>query len=312
MPLVNLLLFVIAFVLIWVGAGFIVSSTSRFSEKLRLSSFAVSFLLLGLLTSTPEFSVGLQAISDNNPDIFVGNLLGGIIVIFLLIIPLLAIFGNGINLKHEMDSRTLLSTMLVVIAPSALILDGKLTTFEGLVFIGLYGALIVIVERKHGLFDSDNSKLLEVKSYSYKDILKILLGLVLVFVSSTIIVDKTVYFADLFSINPFYIGLLAIAVGTDLPEISLVIRSVMSGKKDIAMGDYLGAAAASTLLFGVFTLLSGGDVSPEGNFFVTFIFIAGALSMFYFFSRSKKFISRRNGVVMIGIYLLFIVLEIAT
>lgn len=306
---INLALYVVAFVLIWVGSGFIVSSTSRFSEKLRLSSFAVSFLLLGLLTSTPEFSVGLQAVADNTPDIFVGNLIGGIIVIFLLIIPLLAIFGNGINLKNEMDNKSLLVTLFVVIAPAALILDKKLTTFEGIIFLILYFALLVMVQRRNGLFDTANAKLLDKKAYSYKDILKIVLGVVLVFIASTIIVDKTIYFAELFNIRTFYISLLVIALGTDLPELTLVIRSVISGKKDIAMGDYLGAAAASTLLFGIFTILSHGEIVTIDNFITTFIFMAVALSLFFFFSRNK-FISRKEGIVMVVIYLIFIVTEI--
>ncbi len=211
-----------------------------------------------------------------------------------------------------MDNKTLLATMLVVGAPSLLILDKKITTIEGIIFLILYFALLVMVQRKNGLFDTENEKLLDSKAYSYKDILKVLLGVIFVFVASIIIVDKTVYFSELLNIKTFYIGLLVIAVGTDLPEISLVIRSVISGKKDIAMGDYLGAAAASTLLFGVFSILSNGEIITVDNFFVTFIFIATALSIFFFFSKTKKFISRTNGVIMLGIYILFIVLEIAT
>ncbi len=310
MLLVDLIIYIASFFFIWLGSGFIVSSTSKFSEKLKLSSFAVSFLLLGVLTSTPEFSVGLQSVADHNPGIFVGNLLGGIVVIFLLIIPLLAIFGNGINLRHEMDNKTLLATMGVILAPSVTVLDKKVTNLEGLVLIILYLILVFAVQRKNGLFNRDNNRLLEKKSYSFKDILKILIGVAIVFISSSLIVDKTTLFAEVLNVPVFYIGLIVIALGTDLPEMTLAVRSVISGKKDIAMGDYVGAGAASTLLFGIFTILNKGEVITVSSFIFTFGFIASALGLFYYFSRAKNFISRKNGIFMVGIYVAFIIFEV--
>jgi cation:H+ antiporter len=308
--IINLLLFTLAFVAIWWGAGLIISSTSKFSGKLRLSPFAFSFVFLGLLTSTPEFSVGLRSVSSHNPEIFVGNLLGGIIVIFLLIIPLLAIFGNGISLKQEMDKKSLLITLGVIFAPSLFILDKRVTNIEGAVLIILYFIMLFIVQRKDGIFDRANDRLLDLKSYSYRDLLKIVVGLAIVFVSSSIIVEKTLYFADLINISAFYLGLLVIALGTDLPELTLACRSVLSGKREIAMGDYMGAAAASTLLFGLFTILSHGEVITGTNFLATFIFIGIALILFLFLSVRKSYISRINGIVLLAVYIVFVVYEI--
>src|SRR5205085_2055996 len=101
MTLLHLLTYIVSFVLLWIGSGLIVSAASKFSKRLRLSPFAFSFVFLGILTSIPEFSVGIQAVIDKNSEIYVGNLLGGIVVLFLVVIPLLAIFGNGISLRHE-------------------------------------------------------------------------------------------------------------------------------------------------------------------------------------------------------------------
>lgn len=307
---INLIFYIVGFISIWFGSGLVVASASKFSTKLKLSPFAFSFVFLGILTSMPEFSVGLQSIASKNPEIFVGNLLGGIVVLFLVIIPLLAIFGNGISLKHELDNKTLLATLAVILSPSLFILDKKLTILEGVLMVILYIVLLFLVERKNGIFDRKNEQLLNIKAYSYKNILKILLGIGIVFVSSFVIVDKTIYFADFFSIPAFYIGLFVIALGTDLPELSLAVRSVISGKREIAMGDYVGAGAASTLLFGLFTLLNNGEILTVNNFVVTFIFILTALSLFYLFFRTKKYISRNNGFILLGIYIIFVLVEL--
>ncbi len=307
--LLSLVLYLIAFVFIWFGSGLIVSSTSRFSDKLRLSSFAFSFIFLGLLTSVPEFSVGLQAVAENDPEIFAGNLIGGIPVLFLIIIPALAIFGRGVSLKHELENNTLLITLGVILAPSIVVLDRRVSSIEGILLVILYLILIFTIERKNGIFDNGNSKLFSVKSYSYKDILKVLLGIGIVFISSNIIVDKTVYFADILNISAFYVGLIAVSLGTNIPEMSIAIRSVIEGKKDVAMGDYLGSAAANTLLFGIFTILNKGEVLTVNNFMITFVFVLTALSLFYFFSKTNNYISIRNGFFMILIYIVFVVLE---
>ena len=254
----NAFIYLISFIVIWFGSGLIISSTSKFSEKLKLSPFVFSFLFLGILTSTPEFSIGLQSIADHDPEIFVGNLLGGIAVIFLLIIPLLAIFGNGINLKKELNNTSLLASIGVILAPAIAVLDGSVSLLEGIILIGIYLLLILHIERKHGIFDQENSKLLNVKSYSYKDILKVIAGIVLVFVSSALIVDKTLIFSEIFNISTFYVSLLIVSIGTNLPELSLAVRSITVRKKDIAMGDYVGSAAANTFLFVMFTVLNGG------------------------------------------------------
>lgn len=306
----NLVFYILSFISIWVGAGFIVSATSKFSKKLKLSPFAFSFVILGILTSIPEFSVGLQAVSRNDAPIFIGNLLGGVIVLFLGVIPLLAIFGNGILIKKELDSKTLIATLAVIITPAALILDRKITNIEGIFMIGIYILLLFIVEGKKGIFDRKNTKILRLSAYSFKDILKILLGIVIVFASSSVIVNKTLFFAETFHISEFYISLIFVSLGTNLPELSVAVRSILTGKKDIAMGDYLGSAAANTLLFGFFTLIHPSEVLTESRFLITFIFIALGLVLFYLFSNSKNMLSRKEGMILLLLYIAFICFEL--
>ncbi len=302
--------YLLSFVLIWLGAGFIVSSVDAFAHRLKLSSFAVSFVILGILTSTPEFAVGLSALHEGNAEIFVGNLLGGIPVIFLFIIPVLAVFGNGVTLKHFFSQKTLPLTLAVIAAPSFLILDKKVTNAEGILLILLYAFLLFVLEKNHGLLDKKNIELLRLKAYSLRDIFRVLFGAGIVFIASQAIVDQTLYFSSYFSIHPLYISIIVLSLGTNLPELSLAVRSIISGKKDVAFGDYMGSAAVNTLLFGVFTLLNPGDVLTANRFPITFLFIVGGLSIFYIFSRSRGAISRVEGCMLLFLYVSFAYFEL--
>ena len=306
----QLFFYVFAFLLIWFGSGMIVTSVDRLAHKLNLSSFVVSFFLLGILTSVPEISVGVNSLIDKKPEIFVGNLIGGIVVIFLLIIPLLALLGDGVKLVHQLEKDNLIFALVVIAAPSMFALDGTISLAEGLFSILLYADLVYIVEKRKGLLERIKDNLVHNKNHIVNDLIKIVLGVGTVFVASRYIVDETIYFSNLFQVSPFLISLIVVSLGTNLPELSLVIRALLLKKKEVALGDYLGSAAANTVIFGGLILANGASTVVPNHFLQTFIFIAGGLLIFYIFSRSKNDISREEGLVLLLGYLLFLFVEI--
>ena len=103
----NIALFALAFVLLWIGSGIAVHAITKISYGLRMSSFFVSFLIMGFFTSITEIMVGINALVNKQPEIFVGNLIGSSIVIFLLVIPLLAFLSKGVNLNHSFKFKDL-------------------------------------------------------------------------------------------------------------------------------------------------------------------------------------------------------------
>jgi len=296
----QLFFYVFAFLLIWFGSGMIVTSVDRLAHKLNLSSFVVSFFLLGILTSVPEISVGVNSLIDKKPEIFVGN----------LIIPLLALLGDGVKLVHQLEKDNLIFALVVIAAPSMFALDGTISLAEGLFSILLYADLVYIVEKRKGLLERIKDNLVHNKNHIVNDLIKIVLGVGTVFVASRYIVDETIYFSNLFQVSPFLISLIVVSLGTNLPELSLVIRALLLKKKEVALGDYLGSAAANTVIFGGLILANGASTVVPNHFLQTFIFIVGGLLIFYIFSRSKNDISREEGLVLLLGYLLFLFVEI--
>jgi cation:H+ antiporter len=108
----------------------------------------------------------------------------------------------------------------------------------------------------------------------------------------------------------FVVSVVILAFGTNLPEISLAIRSVFLGKKEVALGDYLGSAAANTLIFGVLTLLNGARINIENYSLRTLLINLFGLGVFYLFSQSKKEISKNEGKILLLIAFLFILVEV--
>ena len=309
MLVLRVVFYILSFFVIWYCSGIIIDAINRFTHQLKLSSFAVSFFILGILTTIPEFSVGINSIINKTPDIFVGNLLGASLVMFILVIPLLAVLGNGVKMIYQLSSDNLIFSLVVIAAPVFLIADNVLTRTESVFLILLYALLFYFIEKKKGLLTS--TKMTKAtRKHVIEEVLEMILASAVIFITSRFIVTQTVEFAEFFSVSPFLVSIIILSVGTNLPELSLAIRSVVSGKKEVALGDYLGSAAANTLLFGIFTLLNGERISTTSYSFKTMVMFLLGLGLFYYFSRSKQEISRREGKILLLVYLLFIVVEI--
>jgi len=275
-----------------------------------MSRFALSFFILGMLTSMPEIGVGITSIIENDPQIFVGNLLGGVVVIFLFIIPMLAIFGNGINLTNRMDPGALFMSLIICVAPSFLVADRRVGIFEAILMILLYLITFYIVQRKQNLVESFESAVKKNGKHNLVSFLRILIGLVLIFFVSDFIVERTMEFSEILKISPFVISVVVLSIGTNLPELFIAVRSLKSNNKDIAFGDYIGSATANTLIFGVMVMINGGAIIIPNHFIQRFIFIFIGLILFYFFARSKNRLSRKEAVILLLLYLCFIGVEL--
>lgn len=307
----SFVVYIASFIAIWFGSGLIIQSIDKIARKLRISSFAISFFILGILTSIPETAVSINAVLDHNPEVFVGSLLGGTVVMFLFVIPILALLGKGVKLSHDLDSNNLRLLLAVIALPGLMIIDQRVTNLEGFLLVASYVGIFYFIQRKHGIFEKASEDALAIKAYSFTDMVKVAGGIGIVYISSQYIVSQTMIYAQLLNIHAFYLSLLVLAVGTNLPELSLAIRAVTSGKKDIAFADYLGSAAANTLLFGVFTLINDGEVLTVNSFVITFLFIVLGLVLFYFFSQSRKDISRQEGFILLLVYIIFVLYEIS-
>jgi cation:H+ antiporter len=305
---INLIIYIAAFVAIWVGSGMAISAVERVSKTLKLSSFAVSFLILGFFTSVSELSVGVNAVLENDPEIFIGNLIGASLVIFMMIVPLLAITSNGLKINREFQNFNLLISMIVIGAPVILSMDGKIDRIDALISIVLYLFLLVCIQAKRGILETKIDKAKTTKAA--RELVKIIIGVAIIFVGSKFVVDQTLYFSGLLHISPFLISLLFIAIGTNIPELSFVFRSMFMKNNQVAFGDYVGSASFNTFLFGALTLYYGKTIYLNNSYMISLVFLLSGLCIFYYLAKTKHTISRIEGLLLLLIYVAFLLVEI--
>jgi cation:H+ antiporter len=308
--LLKSIIYIFCFYLLWFSSGRIVAIVEKVAKRMGFSSFALSFFVLGILTSIPEFSVGVNSLLKKTPDIFVGNLIGASFYLFTLVIPLMAVFGGGVKMVHGLTYKDMIFALLVVLAPIFLIADNVLTRTEGVFLILIYFILVYFIEKKRSLHLSLRDLSVHRVINATQVIIEIFVLLAIIFVASNFIVNQTIEYGKILGVPVFVVSVVILAFGTNLPEISLAVRSIFLGKKEVALGDYLGSAAANTLIFGVLTLLNGARIHIENYSLRTLLINLFGLGVFYLFSQSKKEISAKEGKILLLIALLFILLEV--
>jgi cation:H+ antiporter len=310
MDILLFIIYLICFGFIWYASGIIVSSVDRLAHKINLSSFTASFFILGLLTSIPEFSVGINSVVNKEPQIFVGNLIGASIVLFIFVIPLLAIFGNGVIITHQLKDKDLVFALFVISTPVFLIADNLITRTEAVLLILVYGLLVYFMERSKGLMKRIRDEFVHHKTHFLYDIFSIVLGVTVIFLSSKFIVTQSISYSLMLHLPTFVIGIIFLSLGTNLPELSIAFRAAFQDKKDIALGNYVGSAATNTVIFGFLTLFNFARINLNIYSFKTMVFMLVGLGLFYFFSKSKNAISRKEGLLLFLVYMIFILSEL--
>jgi cation:H+ antiporter len=89
-------------------------------------------------------------------------------------------------------------------------------------------------------------------------------GVVLLAVGANYLVDSVVAFSEKLNIATSIVSVLAIAVGTSLPEILVSVKAVLKGKTDLAFGNVFGSNVFNILMLtGILGLFSDLVVSKE-------------------------------------------------
>lgn len=309
---IHLALTVLSFAAVWVSAGSLLGVVQRVARRAGRSSFLVSFFLLGLLTSFSEISVAINATLDGVPAVSAGNLMGASIVLFLLVAPVLAIAGGGVRLDHGFSERNLAIVLTVIAAPAFFVVDGAVTALEGFFLVLLYAALVYRLGFSAPAADERHEKVAlgAVLRASSKDLLLVVAGAAVIFLSGGQLVREAVFFGELFSLPASFFGLLVLSVGTNIPELTIAVRAAIAGKKSAAMGDYVGSAAVNVSTLGILAMVNGGVILDRAEFLGTAIVLCYGLLLFFLFSKSKSRLSRAEGAILIGVYGCFLIWQL--
>ena len=266
----------IASLAILAGLALLVWSADRFVEGSAAAAghFGMPPLLIGMVvvgfgTSAPEMVVSALAASQGNPGLALGNAYGSNITNIALILGITALLAP-IAVHSQVMRKELPILTLITLAAAWLLFDGDLSRADAGILLAMFAGLLGW-SIWSGMKKPEDAMAAEVdaelKAHAMpirKAVFWLVVGLILLIVSSRILVWGAVDLATGFGVSDLVIGLTIVAIGTSLPELASSVIAARKGEHDLALGNILGSNLFNTLaVVGIAGMISPMAVASD-------------------------------------------------
>lgn len=284
------------------------------AKILGWKEFVVSFLIISFATSLPNLFVGISSITHQIPELSFSDIVGGNLIDLTLGIGLSTLVAKGISTQSRLIQASTIFTSFVAILPLLLIFDGILGGGDGVILIWtflFYAFWLFSKKERFAKVYEEESPLSQQLKNLFESVWKIFIGTLLLLLSAEGIVNSASFFINSLKISLPMMGILVVALGTSLPEIYFSLFSARKKEGWLILGNMMGSVIFnSTLVLGIISLLSPIRISNFSPFFIARIFLFLASLFFFFFIKTERKLTEKEGLFLIFLYLLFIFLEL--
>ncbi len=303
------------------GFALLVWSADKFVEGAAASAnyagmppLLIGMLVVGFGTSAPEMVVSAMAAMDGNPALALGNALGSNIVNITLILGVTAIIAP-IAVHSSIIRKELPILLLVTLVLGSMLWNHNISALEAWVLIVGFFLLIVwsiwsAVRAKGDPLEKEIDDELAEQAMSLKSsIFWLLVGLVLLIISSRILVWGAVTIAQQLGVSDLLIGLTVVALGTSLPELAASIVAARKGEHDIAVGNVVGSNMFNSLavvgIAGIIEPISNIGAEVFWRDWTAMLFVTALLMLTAVRFGKSQTITRAEGLVLLLCYVAY-------
>ncbi len=320
---------ILAIVAVIVGLAVLVWSADKFvdgavgvAEFCGMSTLLIGMVIVGFGTSAPELTVSAISAAQGNPELALGNAYGSNIANIALILGATALI-SPILMQRSVLRGDLPILLAVSVLSIILVWDGSVARWNGILLLAVFAAAMAYsihrelrkAKLEKSESQSGNVDIAEPKKVSLgKSVFWLVLGLVLLVVSSRALVWGAVEIARTLGVSDLLIGLTIVAVGTSLPELASSIAAARKGENDIALGNIIGSNLFNTLaVVGLAATISPMDEIEKA---VTYrdmplmIALTVALIVLGFRRKGDGRLNRIAGAILLAVYIGYLALLI--
>ena len=314
----NILMIIIGFIFLVLGANLLVKGSSNIAKKFHIPEILLGLTIVALGTSMPELFITASSAKKDSYDLIIGNAVGSNLCNILLILGLMAVISP---VKIEKEARNfhipvaIISTILILLMGLGIL--GNNTSFinwkEGiflLILFVVYFSYPIVKEFEDILIsiknNSDNAELKKINPFLC--FIFIVLGIILLKYGGDLVVDYSTIIAETLNISERVIGLTIVAIGTALPELVTSIVSIIKKDTDLAVGNIIGSCVLNILLIlGIGSILTPLEFTPE--FIQNLILLCFSTFLLFIFNYigKKNTITRFKGFVLLSIFIIYMI-----
>jgi len=232
------------------GADTFVVGAKQMGASLGMSKFAIGVLIVGFGTSLPELASSVAAALNGDTEIVIANVVGSNITNILLVVGVLATLGGRIVIKRDLIKTELPIFFIASTHFLAVAWDGTVDRIEAVLLLGTFTAYMWYLfteaegEDKVDIHNEKGGR----PQLQARSLMFILLGVGAVLVGAHFTVLNVVNIAGAMSVPLGLVSILAIALGTSLPELFVSLQALKTGEAEMAIGNIFGSNAFNILI----------------------------------------------------------------
>jgi cation:H+ antiporter len=320
----HLMVGAVGITILVLGGDLLVRGASSLARSMGISPLAVGLTVVAFGTSSPELAVSVGAALSDSGTMAFGNIVGSNLANIGLVVGLAAIM-RPIPIDSVVIRRELPMMLLAVAAGWVMAADriiGQSTpTYErsdGLILLLFFFVFVyytigdLLNQRKetnrpdgpggfldpHSVDEQEDGPTVHVR----RDIIKTIIGLVMLFGGAKLTVMGGVGVARSLGVPEVIVGLSLVSIGTSLPELVATLSAVRRGESAIAIGGVVGSNIFNILLVGGVTALIRPIQIPDGGLLDLTIMAVLSLLLLLLARTNSSRILRSEGLLLLTSY----------
>lgn len=239
------ILLIIGLTLVTIGATWLTNGAAAIAKKLRISEYVIGMTIVAVGTSLPELTVSTASAIAGNADIAIGNIVGSNIFNVLAVLGICALLAaipfsrNNIRFDAPM-------TVVITLIFTALLFDGSLARWEGLLLLAIYVGVMIFSFIKNRENSEDETT--EEQFVWWRNAGMLVLGIGGLIYGANLTLNASIDIARALGVSEAVIAITILAVGTSLPELAASVVAACKGHSALALGNVLGSNIANILL----------------------------------------------------------------
>lgn len=293
--------------------------SSSIAKKLKVPPIIIGLTIVAMGTSLPETAVSVTASLVQNNELAVSNVVGSNIFNLMFVIGVCSILTPIMVQKATVVRDIPLSLgcalFLLVLGISGLGDKAGMTLghADGVIFLIVFAGYIFTMVRSamkaraagqkveiEGVEECDNMKEL---SYG-KSILFLIVGAAAIAFGGDLTVDTASRIAIELGMSQTLVGLTIVSIGTSLPELVTSVVAARKNEVDMAVGNAVGSNIFNILMvLGISSAISPVALIRENIIDIVLLMVFSV--MVWIFAGTRKKIERKEGIIMVVVYLVY-------
>ncbi len=286
-------------------------SSVDLSLKFSVPKIIIGMTVVSFATSAPELIVSLNATLNGFSNFALGNVIGSNIANIGLVLGIITII-YPITLQQRFYTSDfpilMLSTFLFYLL---LITGNKISRGEGIVLLVLISLILIylFLYQKKSISEfsdvGDTSKISIPKSIFY-----VLFSGLLLWLGSETLIKSAISVANKYEISERVISVTMVAIGTSIPELAASVVASIKKQNDLSIGNLIGSNIFNLLVvIGITsTVLPIEQIDSKIIFNdMLWVILFSAIILPLAYLKRRNILTRKKGIILLTLYLIFII-----